>query len=84
MVKEDKMFQACYLKFSQNDTIKKLLINTKNKILVEASPFDKIWGIGLKWDNDLVLNENNWKGLNLLGKTLMKVRLSLSQNNTEF
>ena len=68
------MFDACYSKFSQNSSLRKNLIETENKILVEASPYDKIWGIGLDENNPKILEPNNWDGLNLLGKVLMRVR----------
>ena len=63
-----------YLKYSQNEEFKKLLLSTGNKILVEASPYDKIWGVGLGADDPLILDKKNWKGKNLLGVSLMKVR----------
>lgn len=53
------------------------IIDTGDKIIVEASPYDKIWGIGLKPQDDKVLDEKNWDGLNLLGLALMKVRDNL-------
>jgi len=65
-----------YFKFSQNDEIKDLLVGTGRKILVEASPYDKIWGIGISApfaSND----PEEWKGQNLLGKVLMEVRKDL-------
>ena len=68
------MVDVNYAKFTQNRIFKSNLLETGNKILVEASPVDKIWGIGLIWSDDRVLNENNWLGLNLLGKALMVVR----------
>lgn len=71
------MVYVCYLKFSQNNEIKKQLLETGDKILVEASPYDRIWGIGLGQENDAVLNEHFWKGTNWLGRALMKVRASL-------
>jgi ribA/ribD-fused uncharacterized protein len=61
-------------KWTSNDKLKNILLKTEPKILVEASPYDKIWGVGLHWEDDKILNEKNWKGLNLLGKTLMEVR----------
>lgn len=67
-------------KYLQNDMCKDILISTGDKIIVEASPFDKIWGIGLHWDNDDVLDESKWQGLNLLGKALMEVRSNLIEN----
>lgn len=67
-----------FLKFSQNEKIKEELLKS-NKILVEASPFDRIYGIGIKFDDDKILDESNWKGKNLLGKALMEVREKLKK-----
>jgi len=61
-------------KFSQNKKLKQYLIDTDEKVLVEASPVDKIWGIGLDADNEKARNPKYWKGLNLLGFALMEVR----------
>lgn len=72
--KFDIIVKGNLLKFSQNEEIKAELISSGDKILVEASPYDKIYGVGLKWNNDLILDERNWKGENLLGKALMQVR----------
>lgn len=52
---------------------------TNNKILVEASPYDKVWGVGLHEDDDLILDEKNWRGQNLLGKALMEARSMLKK-----
>ena len=67
------------LKFSQNKELKKFLLETGDKILVEASPTDKIWGIGMDQKNPDIYNPNNWKGLNLLGFSLMHVRDIIKQ-----
>lgn len=64
-------------KFSQNESLKYFLLNTDKKILVEASPYDKIWGIGLIEDDEKVKNPNLWEGLNLLGFILMELREEL-------
>lgn len=63
-----------YLKFKQNEDLWNYLDRTEDKILVEASPYDKIWGIGMKYGEQGIENPNNWKGLNLLGYALMEVR----------
>ena len=63
-----------YHKFSQNTDLKTFLLNTKDRILVEASPVDPIWGIGMASDHKDVMNPEKWKGLNLLGFALMEVR----------
>ncbi|MGK7953339.1 MAG: NADAR family protein [Xenococcaceae cyanobacterium] len=61
-------------KFSQNEALKEFLLNTKERILVEASPRDRIWGIGLEQNNPDAENPYQWRGLNLLGFALMEVR----------
>lgn len=66
--------QGTLHKFSQNEELRQFLINTKDNILVEASPVDTIWGIGMAADNEKIENPNCWKGLNLLGFALMEVR----------
>lgn len=64
-------------KFGQNPQLLEFLLNTGSKILVEASPYDKIWGIGMEETDAGVTNPNNWKGLNQLGFALMEVRDAL-------
>jgi ribA/ribD-fused uncharacterized protein len=64
-------------KFSQHSDLKAFLVNTKERILVEASPVDAIWGIGMASDHKDVLNPEKWRGLNLLGFALMEVRVEL-------
>lgn len=61
-------------KFNQNPALKAYLLSTDDKILVEASPVDKIWGVGLTKDNNKITNPTTWQGLNLLGFALMTVR----------
>ena len=72
--KIDIVLEGNILKFSQNEELKNFLIETGDKILVEASPYDKIWGIGLDENNPDAKNPYKWKGENLLGFTLMEVR----------
>lgn len=61
-------------KFKQNPELRHFLDKTGSKILVEASPKDCIWGIGLEQSNPDCLNPYKWRGLNLLGFALMKAR----------
>ncbi len=68
------MVYVNYLKFSQNPYYMQALKLTENKTLVEASPSDCVWGVGLAEEDDLILNQKNWRGQNLLGKALMEVR----------
>lgn len=79
-VRYDIMKTIVFKKFEQNTNLKKLLLNKdwKDKIFVEGSPFDKIWGVGISYDSPLIADENNWKGENLLGKVLCEVRKMLS------
>lgn len=63
-----------YHKFSQNNDLKEFLIQTGNRIIVEASPVDAIWGIGIATDHKEISNPAKWRGLNLLGFALMEVR----------
>jgi len=51
------------------------------RIFVEASPYDKIWGVGLSPDDDRVLDINKWNGQNLLGKCIMQARDEIHKNN---
>ncbi|MGH1482020.1 MAG: NADAR family protein [Geminicoccales bacterium] len=66
-------------KFSQHHELKEYLLNTDHHILVEASPVDKVWGVGLAADNPLIQNPRTWKGQNLLGFALMEVRRNLKK-----
>lgn len=63
-----------YAKFVQNDSLRRFLIERKNNVIVEASPYDNIWGIGIAADDNRIENPSEWKGLNLLGFALMEVR----------
>jgi ribA/ribD-fused uncharacterized protein len=63
-----------YAKFNQNPGLGEFLLDTGNKVLVEASPVDRIWGIGLAADDERAMNPEEWRGLNLLGFALMEVR----------
>lgn len=63
-----------YHKFSQDENLKEFLLNTKDRVLVEASPVDNIWGIGMAQDNEHAENPRLWEGANLLGFALMEIR----------
>ncbi|ASK31217.1 hypothetical protein CEY12_14395 [Chryseobacterium sp. T16E-39] len=63
-----------FLKFSQNAELKEFLLSTGDKIIVEASPYDTIWGIGMLESDAKAENPNQWRGENLLGFALMEVR----------
>lgn len=70
--------RANELKFSQNPQLREFLMQTGARVLVEASPVDCIWGIGLAQDDERCSNPNHWNGLNLLGFALMQVRADMT------
>ncbi|AJQ96023.1 NADAR family protein [Gynuella sunshinyii] len=71
-------------KFRQNKALGDFLRSTEQRVLVEASPVDRIWGIGLAADHPGAENPNLWKGLNLLGFALMEVRRRLLHDEPDF
>lgn len=68
---------ANHAKFSQNTALKSFLMTTGDHVLVEASPVDSVWGIGLAADHPDAAAPARWQGLNLLGFALMEVRSRL-------
>jgi len=73
------VFQGNFHKFSQNSDILEIMMAVpKSKAFVEASPVDKIWGIGRAEDDPLAWEEKTWNGKNKLGKALDRVRETLS------
>lgn len=74
------MEEAVYQKFRQNLIEANQLLRTGDKQLVEASPVDTIWGIGLHETNNLINDPTNWKGKNWLGQILVKVRERLRKD----
>jgi ribA/ribD-fused uncharacterized protein len=74
------MYDINYEKFTQHESFKKVLLATENQLIVEASPYDKIWGIGLTEEDAKKIPESEWLGTNLLGKCLTKLREELKNN----
>jgi ribA/ribD-fused uncharacterized protein len=67
-------------KFSQNPDLKQLLLETGTREIIEASPLDKIWGIGFS-KSQAHRNKSRW-GQNLLGKAIMQVRSELQKQGS--
>lgn len=72
--KLDIVVEGNKAKFSQNPELRAFLLSTGDAILVEASPYDKIWGIGLDRETAMKGTVSQWQGENLLGCALMEVR----------
>ena len=64
-------------KFGQTDELRRYLLSTAPRVLVEASPYDRIWGVGLSPSEERVHRPSDWRGQNLLGFALMAVRRQL-------
>ncbi len=79
-LREDITYIGLLSKYQQNNKLKEKLIDTNTKELVEASPKDKIWGIGLGVDDPELENKTIW-GQNILGKILMRVRDHIRSEN---
>ncbi|MFI5936867.1 NADAR family protein [Actinoplanes sp. NPDC051494] len=65
---------ACVAKFGQHQDLRDFLTGSGKRVLVEASPTDRIWGIGLAATDDRAGDPARWRGLNLLGFALMRAR----------
>lgn len=79
--KIDIVFKGNYLKFTQNKDLKEFLLSTGNRIIVEASPYDAVWGIKMSENDEFVNNPLKWKGENLLGFILMEVRDKIREHS---
>ena len=71
---EDAVLAGNFARFSQNPTMKYHLLSTGTIRLAEASPFDPVWGIGLRADDPEARDPRLWRGKHLLGKALSSVR----------
>lgn len=75
----DIVIRGNLAKFSQNPEMKEALLSTGERTLVEASPYDRVWGVGLRADDARIYDPKSWRGQNLLGKALMEVRSRLRE-----
>ena len=74
---EQIVYTGNYAKFTQNKNLLKRLFNTKDTELVEVSPTDIVWGIGLPKNNPKIYDKTKWRGSNKLGSILTKLRNEL-------
>jgi len=83
-VARDIVYRGSMAKFTQNPELMRNLLDTKGKLLVEASPTDAIWGIKMGEGAEGIEDPNNWQGTNWLGEILTKVRDDLSYWMADF
>lgn len=76
--RQEIVVSANLAKFGQDPALRSYLVGTGSRVLVEASPLDRVWGIGLTADDPRATDPSSWLGLNLLGEALMEVRSRLS------
>jgi len=74
---EEVMREILKAKFTQNDAIRKLLIDTEDKMIANADPRDSYWGIGTSSGTTIAKDPTKWKGKNMMGKILMELRTEL-------
>jgi len=68
------MRRAIWFKFTQNYDMKQTLLDTKDAILAESSPYDDFWGIKLHPNDPRARDPHQWQGTNWLGILLQEVR----------
>lgn len=68
------MVPALVSKFTSTPRLKETILGTGDACLVEASPYDAVWGVALSADDPRILDETQWRGMNLLGIVLMAAR----------
>ena len=73
-VRQLLVYEGLKEKFTQNENLKKLLLDTEDSILAEGAVNDRIWGIGLSMKDSNRLESEKWRGQNLLGDAMMMVR----------
>ncbi|MFE0820250.1 NADAR family protein [Streptomyces sp. NPDC058847] len=66
-------------KFASDPALRGFLLGTGDRVLVEASPVDRVWGIGLAADDEAATDPERWRGPNLLGFALMAARERLRE-----
>lgn len=77
--REEIAYKLNYAKFSQDPNMRKAMFDTGDKKFVEAASRDRIWGVGLSETDPLILDPANWRGTNILGLALDRVKSELKQ-----
>ena len=77
------VYEGCYYKFTQNEPAYNYLMETRGTYLVEGSPTDTVWGVGLGCYDPSIKDPKNWNGTNWLGQVLTSLREDLIENQDE-
>lgn len=77
------VYEGNFYKFSQNENLKNILLSTKDLYLVEASPYDLIWGIGRSLNWKTLGDVSTWRGTNWLGETITKLKINFYKYTDE-
>ncbi|NOK39389.1 NADAR family protein [Corallococcus exercitus] len=75
--RERIVYEGNHAKFTQHRHLLEALLATRGTVLVEASPLDRIWGVGLNAEDPRIQDPSTWRGLNLLGNVLTRLREDL-------
>lgn len=79
---KEYVYEANYAKFTQNPKLLEELKSYGDREIVESSPEDKIWGIGMHETHPDILDKSKWQGTNWLGEAVMRVREQLLTETT--
>lgn len=76
-IRENVVYDGLLAKFTQNNNLRDQLLETGECVLAECAVKDQVWGIGLSMKDPNRFDTGKWRGRNLLGHLLMKVRKQL-------
>jgi ribA/ribD-fused uncharacterized protein len=65
---------GCIARCTVNPSLRAQVLATENRVVVEGSPKDRVWGVGLRWDDPKIEDQRNWRGRNLLGISWVDAR----------
>lgn len=82
-IAKDVVYTGNYYKFLQNEEYLNALYETKGTLLVEASPYDRVWGVGLAESNPDIQDKSKWLGTNWLGEVLTKLREDIFEEKND-
>lgn len=77
------VYEGNRAKFTQNEDLLAALLATRGTTLVEASPDDRIWGVGLAEEDPRIHNRRTWRGTNWLGEVLTRLREEIGSDRNE-